>query len=525
MGADGYLAAYYYQGEFDASAIFEFALDGIWRLLTYHLPEAVALAAIPVFTFLLVAVFLRKLPAKIPDRAIAVIFLLCIAVSAGAALLGIYPLGDIRQVIYLGPIIFLAAGVAVHATAANLAGLLRRTWLIPALAIAAAGAIALAGVSDIRLDSPYQTRENTKAVISFLEERIAEDDFVFVTNTAIPVMRFYLDAKPYNYFYSKVGCRGTYEPCNREMVNVVDSLPNVPNKVFLVYQPRSIRTAPPDDAGIVDANEAQWRREGVKFTAYLVNDEAHRANDKPASHWRWQRADAAPGAANTPDDAAWTDIAGARQPWYTPTGADTGKFLRARVSYEKNGTTHRAQTEAISPLVGFGRLGEQVSVEHIYGSGRHNVFLIANGNAIKESVVATARADYERFVSGEPVVRATFDVYLSKNTLAYAKSPCVPADTEAVFFLHLIPDDVNDLPDDRKQHGFDNRDFRFDNDGRSMTSRLFDGKCLARVPLPEYGISKIRTGQYVLVDDSFNNLWETEFPFAPGQEETSLHSE
>ena len=251
FGADGYLAAYYYQGGFDASAIFEFALDGIWRLLTYHLPEAVALAAIPVFTFLLVAVFLRKLQAKILDRAIAVIFLLCIAVSAGAALLGIYPLGDIRQVIYFGPIIFLAAGVAVHATAANLAGLLRWTWLIPALTIAAAGAIALAGVSDIRLDSPYQTRENTKAVISFLEERIAEDDFVFVTSYAAPVMKFYQGEKPRNYFYSKVGCRDTYEQCNREMVSLVDSLPNVPNKVFLVYRPRTIRTVPPDDAGSV----------------------------------------------------------------------------------------------------------------------------------------------------------------------------------------------------------------------------------------------------------------------------------
>ena len=84
-----------------------------------------------------------------------------------------------------------------------------------------------------------------------------------------------------------------------------------------------------------------------------------------------------------PDDAAWTDIAGARQPWYTPTGADTGKFLRAYVSYEKNGTTHRVQTDAISPLVGMGQLGEQVSVEQIYGGGRLSVFLIANGKELK----------------------------------------------------------------------------------------------------------------------------------------------
>ena len=62
--------------------------------------------------------------------------------------------------------------------------------------------------------------------------------------------------------------------------------------------------------------------------------------------------------------------------------------------------------------------GEQVSVEPIYGGGRLNVLLIANPNEIKESGVATAHSDYEALVSGEPVIRATFDIYLSENTLA-----------------------------------------------------------------------------------------------------------
>ena len=386
---------------------------------------------------------------------------------------------------------------------------MRRGWPVPALAVAAGGAIALAGVGDIWQDSPYQTRENVKATISFLQEHVADDDFVFVASYVVPTMKFYQDAKPGNYLYGRVECGDTYEPCNREMVKSVASLPNVPNRIFLVYQSGLIRTVPPDDAGIAGANEAKWRREGVSFTAYLVNDGSHRADDNPASHWRWQRADARPGAANTPDAATWTDIAGARKPWYTPTGADTGKFLRAYVSYEKNGTTRRAQTDAISPIAGFGLLGEQVSVEQIYGGGNISVFLIANGKAIKKSGVATAHSDYEALVSGEPVIRATFDIYLSENTLAYAKEPCVRADTAATFFLHVIPSDPDALPDARKQQGFDNRDFHFDRRGV-----IFNGKCMAEVNLPEYDITRIRTGQYVPGE---GQVWKAEFPFSPAE--------
>ena len=57
----------------------------------------------------------------------------------------------------------------------------------------------------------------------------------------------------------------------------------------------------------------------------------------------------------------------------------------------------------------------------------------------------------------------------------------------------------------RKQHGFDNPDFDFD--GRGM---VLDGKCMARIPLPEYAIIRIGTGQYIPVEGGYNHLWEEE---------------
>ena len=116
------------------------------------------------------------------------------------------------------------------------------------------------------------------------------------------------------------------------------------------------------------------------------------------------------------------------------------------------------------------------------------------------------RSDYETLVSGEPIMRSDLDVYLSENELIYVKEPCAPADTEAKFFLALHPVDVNDLPGRRKQHGFDNLDFDFDERGL-----IFDGKCIATVALPEYAIARISTGQYIQVEGAFNHLWEAEF--------------
>ena len=107
--------------------------------------------------------------------------------------------------------------------------------------------------------------------------------------------------------------------------------------------------------------------------------------------------------------------------------------------------------------------------------------------------------------SGEPVIRADFDVYLHENTLTYVKEPCSSADTEAMFFLHLYPADANDLPDRRRQYGFDNLDFHF-----STRGVIFDGRCMTRIPLPEYAIARIGTGQYVPAGGGFNRLWEGE---------------
>ena len=106
---------------------------------------------------------------------------------------------------------------------------------------------------------------------------------------------------------------------------------------------------------------------------------------------------------------------------------------------------------------------------------------------------------------GQPAIRSDYDVHLTDNKLIYTKEQCAEDDTEASFFLHIDPIDVEDLPDHRKQHGFDNLDFGFEWQGE-----ILDGNCVATVPLPDYDIAEIRTGQFVPVNGGFQHLWEGE---------------
>ncbi len=34
---------------------------------------------------------------------------------------------------------------------------------------------------------------------------------------------------------------------------------------------------------------------------------------------------------------------------------------------------------------------------------------------------------------------------------------------------------------------------------------------MATVPLPDYAITRIRTGQYIIMEDDFNHVWKGEF--------------
>ena len=131
------------------------------------------------------------------------------------------------------------------------------------------------------------------------------------------------------------------------------------------------------------------------------------------------------------------------------------------------------------------------------------------GDEWRVDINLAARAVYDRILAGDygpPVAQSHFDLYLRGNALTYLKEPCAQGDTDARFFLHIIPVDLADLPADSRDRGFDNMDFHFADHGA-----LAGDKCVATLELPEYAIERIRTGQFVSGE---GRLWGAEFPAA-----------
>ncbi len=135
------------------------------------------------------------------------------------------------------------------------------------------------------------------------------------------------------------------------------------------------------------------------------------------------------------------------------------------------------------------------------------------------------RERVENIGETDPVIRSVYDVYLRDGRLTFLKDGCDHDDIRRRFLLHLIPVKVDDLPEHRRQHGFDNLDFDFSSHRHFYThsgfnfsthgfythSVRFDGKCLAQVILPNYDIAKIAVGQYFKENGDFINIWLEEF--------------
>ncbi len=106
------------------------------------------------------------------------------------------------------------------------------------------------------------------------------------------------------------------------------------------------------------------------------------------------------------------------------------------------------------------------------------------------------------------LARAAYDLYLADGELAYIKEPCDPLDTEPVFHFDAFPIRASDLPQERRERGYERFHFRFYSNGA-----LFDGACAAFFPLPDYPIAGVRTGQRAEYGDG--DLWSASFSTNP----------
>ena len=101
--------------------------------------------------------------------------------------------------------------------------------------------------------------------------------------------------------------------------------------------------------------------------------------------------------------------------------------------------------------------------------------------------------DLDRVRESDPIVRSDYTVYLDESRLIYIRESCTGE--EKSFFLHIFPSRMDELPQERQEHGFDNMDFAFDRYG------WIEGNlCVALRFLPSYDIEYLVTGQNVLTE-------------------------
>lgn len=97
-------------------------------------------------------------------------------------------------------------------------------------------------------------------------------------------------------------------------------------------------------------------------------------------------------------------------------------------------------------------------------------------------------------------------INVKEQKLIYFYKDCKNKDISTIFFLHLIPEDINNLPENRKQYRFDNLDFNWNL--HSVETPFFgkySNSCLTVRNLPKYKIKTINTGQF----NKDGRLWQT----------------
>ena len=135
------------------------------------------------------------------------------------------------------------------------------------------------------------------------------------------------------------------------------------------------------------------------------------------------------------------------------------------------------------------------------------------------SARVAAQTLYDSIVAGDygkPVAQSHFDLYLSGNFLTYLKESCNEGDADARFFLHIFPANLADLPAGRREFGFVNSGFSLE-----KSASFFDGKCVNRLPLPDYSIARIRTGQNATAPGG--NEWRADIDLIARAAAQALH--
>ena len=407
--ADSYYGASYYGTSFaDVPGILEFVATAVLNLLNYHLLDAFGGIAV------VAALLAFALNRGFRTHPLTVCFIAALAVAFVAALFDLYPLGGVRQCLYLGPAVFLLFAHALRSAAEGVAVRGIPAWAPRAGLAVAVLAVAIAGAAKATsATGPYGAGRITAQALDVLDERGRAGDAVYVHASEAAPVRFYRTPVPANYHFLNCGYGSGARDCASR---VLDLMEGETRRLWLI--------APHRAEGMVDV--VRYRLgvlDGFAFREVLARDIPQRRDEAEEEH-------------------------------------------------------------ALYLVENVPRAPERVK-------GHDEI-----GPIILEGLGAPTLA------------RHPHEVHLSGSWLIYVNRQCDGTDVGGLprVFLHVYPVDADDLPDRRKDDGFDNLDFRFDNH-----SVYRGGPCIAVRALPDYPIARIHTGQFTRVRGDREAIWEGAF--------------
>ena len=177
----GYLKPYYWDGT--TPGFLELLMSQEHDIVAYALPGLLPLILWAIG--LLACVFVAR------SRLAAAFFLVPVAVTVLAAIVGVYPYGAIRQDIFLTPMVYVGVVLGVDWL---LAVLPRRLPAAVSYGVAAVLAVALALPAlpaDINLLSQPLGFQPMRSVVGTLGERLRPNETIYVYFNAIPAFRYY----------------------------------------------------------------------------------------------------------------------------------------------------------------------------------------------------------------------------------------------------------------------------------------------------------------------------------------------
>ncbi len=539
-GRDSYLENYYYRGELtDIPAVLRFVLQGWENILEFHFET---IPVIMVISVIFTAFILRN---SFRTNGMMILFLAVIAVASISVILGLYPLiqqrtgtGHERHILLWGPVVVLTFTQSIMVIA-NIViekmSKIRKINLRHPVAYRSAflaifiATVTVGGIWNIsKYQTLYRDPDGTRSILEFLEQNMEDDDIIIWVPFPRSIITFYRGDMYRKNMKESIAMvengNPEYDSWDKERyLEVLKNLPDTTKRIWIVHQ---------DDlhgyeilAHLYDPDMVtiEWTAPSIELLSLSLVADARQA----VRYFRDFEENRQEILEDPGDIVLRTDqyevYLGKRTILYAasencetiphtshivlqifPMDQNDLPLSFRKIGYENLDFTFSNIYVAFGEKCFAVRFLPDYPIDRIWtGAAGGELRFIYPGASLRPVDID------EEFIENLPAPVLKHDpwsIYSVGRHLVYV-GDCDSGQTIPPFFVHLYPVEVADLPVERQEHGFANRDFYFSHDGG-----VVGDACVAVRELADYPIDYIHVGQY----DETGQIWEATIEWEAG---------